>query len=160
MGRSARIILDAVAIADIIWAIWGFLRAWLGETADVTPWLELTPGFAMQVYAGLVAGGLVILVGANWGWIDARRPKTRLVALGADIQDAMDRNLWDLTISHEQGVDPQIATSQTRSKILKVSYALDELRVPPSSTEGNECFIHVAAIPAAYLGCGRGRKHV
>ena len=136
MGRNTRIILDVLAAVDIVWATWGFLRAWLAGDADVTPWLELTPGFAMQVYAGLIAGGLVILIGANWRWIDARRSKTRLVALGPDIRDAMDRNLWDLTYSHEQGVDPPVASSPTRSKIIKVAYALDDLKVPHPPLKG------------------------
>ena len=131
---------DVLLAAEIIWAAWGFVRAWTMGEADVTAAMSFTPGFAMQLYAALATGGTVFLVWWRWPQINAWRPKTRFRNLAPEIRNAMDRQLWDLTLSHEKGLESPIATSFTRAQIIKVAYGLDDLRIEHPPLRGENVF--------------------
>ena len=82
-------------------------------------WLSLTPGFAMQIYAGLMAGSLVFIIGLHWEFLQSRRPSQRFKKLSPVILslrrisgdligyeselEALRLNLRDIRI---QGPDP------------------------------------------------------
>ena len=61
-------------------SIWGLVRAWVFGDAAVTSWLVFTPGFMMQIYIGLIAGGIATLLFLTWGpifeWRNALRERS------------------------------------------------------------------------------------
>ena len=57
--------------------------------------LVFTPGFAIQVYAGLVAGFLFFIVGLHWELLQSCRPSRRFKALHPSIQ-SLRRHYGDL----------------------------------------------------------------
>ena len=135
--KRAKVILEALLAVPVIAAALGFMRAWVSGDASVTPGFSFTPGFAMQLYAGIISGGIVLICGWNWPWITARRPSERFRKLEPDIRNAMEKSLLSITLSDEQDFQTPIATARTKAIILKISQSLDDLGINHPSPIGD-----------------------
>ena len=87
--RALRFSADVVGIVPIIVGLGGFVRAAIWEEGSVTAALALTPGFAMQLYAALAAGGVLLLARVYWPRFRSLFPSTRFGHLSEQIRQAM-----------------------------------------------------------------------
>ena len=103
-GRKIfRLLLDTVSVVGCTLSAWGLGRAWLSGEADVMAGLAFTPGFAIQVYAGLVAGFLFFIVSRHWELLQSCRPSRRFKALHPSIQ-SLRRHYGDL-VGYESEIE-------------------------------------------------------
>ena len=156
-SRVLRHSADVAGIVPIIGGLGGFVRAAVWEEGSVTAALAFTPGFAMQLYMALAAGGVILLVRAYWSWIQSRRPSVRFRAIAPLIETAMAQTLDDLARSHEAGRAP-FATSRTRTAVREVAYRLSDFGVPYPPLDGQEALGNWRAFFPRVLAASRVGK--
>ena len=118
----ARLGGDVVVAFQILFGLWGFVRALGWGQGDMTPGLSLTPGFAMQIYAALVGSGLVFLVGLHWQWFQSKRPAIRFKLMSEDI--IKTRQL----LSYGSKIEP--LSAHIEPMVRKIAHGLDSLNTP------------------------------
>lgn len=134
-SRILRFSTDLVGIVPTVGGLWGLVRAAIWDEGNVTAAIAFTPGFAMQLYAALAAGGAFLLVRAYWPWLQSLRPVTRFGILaeqmGQLIQKADVERQQDILEGRPIGSPP----FQLEADLRELAYELDKLCVPHPAVE-------------------------
>ena len=129
--HPARLAGDAFTACQLVGSVWGFFQAWIWCEGSVTADLSLTPGFAMQIYAGLIAGAVVMFVSLHFTWIKARFSCEIFREQSSLIERTMD--LFANDINRPQDGGTAYLYPKTRADISELRAALDDLDIqhPP-----------------------------
>jgi len=134
-SRILRLSTDLLGIVPIVGGLLGFVRAAIWDEGSVTAAIAFTPGFAMQLYAALAAGGAFLLVRAYWPWLQSLRSTSRFGILaeqiGQLIQGVDVERQQDILEGKPIGSPPFLREASLR----ELAYELDKLCVPHPATE-------------------------
>ena len=143
-SRALRFSADVIGIVPIIVGLGGFVRAAIWEEGSVTAALAFTPGFAMQLYAALAAGGALLLARMYWPWFQSLLPSTRFGRLAEHIGKVLQKTVSEYrhvsvvtratrgTRSEENERQAGVVkpSSYLEANLRDLSYRLDSLRIP------------------------------
>ena len=125
--RILGLIGDIIGIIWLVTSVWGFLRAWIWGDGDITLEWYLAPGFAMQLYGGLIAGAVALFVILHWSWLQSFRPSVRFRSIAGLLEMTM------LDLEEDHAGTPHVRTetsSETKSLLHQTIHELDDLKVP------------------------------
>ena len=118
----------------------------------MTSAISFTPGFAMQIYAGLVVGGIALLTLWHWPKINACRAKTRFAALHSGIMEELERTETHLGL-------PMVAYEGGRlAKRAELALKLLNLGVNTPQAQDDLTWLNILPALAGYASVGQIKK--